>query len=128
MPIAHPYVRFLFAAIWLVNGLYCKVLGLVPRHEQIVGAILGDAHAGPLTVAIGVAEMGMAAWIVTGWRYRLCAGVQIAVIGAMNVLEFLLVPHLLLWGRLNALFALGLMLLIYLHAFAKPTTVDRPLT
>lgn len=31
---------------------------------------------------------------------------QIAVVATMNVLEFLFVPELLLWGRLNFAFAL----------------------
>ncbi len=32
----HNFLSILIAAVWLVNGLVCKVLNLVPRHEQIV--------------------------------------------------------------------------------------------
>lgn len=120
----HPEFRYLFALVWLVNGLWCKVLDMVPRHQEIVAFLLGDALARPLTVAIGVAEVGMAAWIVTGWRYRLCAGVQIAVILLMNVIEFLAVPHLLLWGRLNIVFAVLLCAVIHRHANAPRPTAD----
>jgi hypothetical protein len=36
------------ALVWLANGLLCKVLGLVPRHEAIVARILGPHAASPL--------------------------------------------------------------------------------
>jgi hypothetical protein len=26
-------LNYLIAAVWLVNGLFCKVLNLVPRHD-----------------------------------------------------------------------------------------------
>ena len=68
--IQHPSFRHLFALIWLVNGLWCKVLGMVPRHQEIVAAIISPAIASPLTLAIGFAEIGMAAWIIWGWCYR----------------------------------------------------------
>lgn len=112
-------LRYAFAAIWLVNGLFCKVLGLVPRHERIVAAILGETHAHFLTLLIGVSEIVMAAWIISGWRYRFCAGVQMAVVLVMNAIEFFAVPQLLLWGHFNALFSALLIVLIYLNAFGR---------
>ncbi|MBL7945531.1 MAG: DoxX-like family protein [Flavobacteriales bacterium] len=115
--IQHPSFRYLFALIWLVNGLWCKVLGMVPRHQEIVAAIISPAVASPLTLAIGFAEMGMAAWIIWGWRYRFCAVLQIAIILLMNVIEFFAVPELLLWGRWNIVFAVLLCVAIYWNAF-----------
>lgn len=109
--------RYALALIWVINGLFCKVLGLVPRHEQIVSVILGAEHAHVLTVCIGLAEVAMAIWILSGWRYRLCATLQITVIAGMNIIEFLSVPELLLWGRANAIFAIMLILLIHQSAF-----------
>ncbi len=117
--LAHPSFRYLFAAIWLVNGLLCKVLGLVPRHEAIVAEILGERLAHPLTVLIGVSEVLMAAWIISGRRYRFCAVVQMAVILLMNLLEFFIVPDLLLWGRLNLLFSIFLVALIGFNALGR---------
>lgn len=120
--IAHPLVRYLLALLWFLNGLWSKVLDKVPRHQQIVSEILGPTHAPALTTAIGVAEIAMALWIVVGWRYRLCANLQITVILLMNLIEFFLVPHLLVWGRLNLLFAVVLCAIIHLNA----RTVDTP--
>lgn len=109
--------RYLLALVWIMNGLFCKILGLVPRHEEIVGAILGTAHAHVLTSSIGVAELAMAVWILSGWRYRLCAIAQIVLIATMNIIEFFAVPELLLWGRGNVIFAAVLILLIHQSAF-----------
>lgn len=115
----HAFFKYLLAGIWVINGFFCKILGLVPRHERIVAAILGEEHSGMSTIAIGISELLMAAWILSGWRYRLCAEMQIAVIASMNVIEFITVPHLLLWGNANAFFALLLIGLISMSAFVR---------
>lgn len=113
----HNFLNFLLAIIWLVNGLLCKVLNLVPRHQEIVSAILGQEHAILLTKAIGFSEIAMAIWILSGKLSRLNAITQMVIIAIMNVLEFILVPHLLLWGRLNLLFAVLLIVMIYYNEF-----------
>ena len=105
----------LLAAIWFANGLFCKVLNLVPRHQEIVGRILGEEHAVLFTKLIGGAEILMAIWIVSGYYRRINTATQILIIASMNVLEFILVPDLLLWGRFNLLFAVLLIAVIYYH-------------
>lgn len=107
----------LLATIWLINGLVCKVLNLVPRHQEIVAAILGQEHAALLTKAIGFSEIVMAIWILSGKWPRVNAISQMIIIAVMNILEFILVPHLLLWGRLNLLFAVMLIVVIYYNEF-----------
>jgi hypothetical protein len=92
--------------VWFANGLLCKVLNLVPRHQQIVATILGDGQARLFTVLIGISEVCMGIWILTNLWPRLNALSQICVIAIMNTMEFMLVPDLLLWGRFNSLFAL----------------------
>ena len=99
----HRLLTYATAAVWLINGLFCKVLNLVPRHKQIVARILGDQYAPVLTVTIGVSEMLMALWILSRIRSRLCALAQIGLVAVMNSIEFVLAPDLLLFGRLNAL-------------------------
>jgi uncharacterized membrane protein YphA (DoxX/SURF4 family) len=105
------------AAVWIANGLFCKVLNLVPRHQQIAGQILGDQYARPLTILIGLSEIVMAIWIVSDYKTRLNAIAQILVVATMNIIEFLLVPDLLLWGRFNSLFALLFILIVYFSEF-----------
>ncbi len=111
----HHLLTYLIALVWLANGLLCKVLLLVPRHAAIVARILGPAHAGVLTRLIGVGEIGMAVWVLSGIRPRWCAWAQIALILSMNTLESVLAPDLLLWSRLNAVFAVLFCGLIYFH-------------
>jgi len=113
----HKVLTLLIAIVWLANGLLCKVLHLVPRHEQIVARILGEEYSKPLTVFFGFLEIGMAIWILTKYRAKWCALVQIVIVGTMNGLEFSLVPDLLLWGHLNLFFALLFIALVYYNEF-----------
>ncbi len=113
----HKILTYCIAIVWIINGLICKLLNLVPRHEQIVARILGKEYSRPLTILIGLSEIAMAIWILSGFKARLNAMTQIAVIAIMNTLEFILVPDLLLWGKFNSLFALLLILVIYFNEF-----------
>jgi hypothetical protein len=113
----HKYLTYFIAAVWLINGLFCKVLNWVPRHRLIVARIAGEQHAAILTTLIGIAEMAMAIWIVSGVYKRLNAIMQIIIIATMNILEFILVPDLLLWGKLNIIFAFLFIFLIYYNEF-----------
>ena len=114
---ANQLLNYIIATVWITNGLFCKVLNLVPRHQEIVARILGNQHAGLLTKAIGVSEIAMAIWILSGIKTRLNAISQIIIIAIMNVLEFVLAPDLLLWGRFNLLFAIMFIILIYFNEF-----------
>jgi len=111
------WLTYGIAAVWIANGLLCKVLNLVPRHEQIVSKILQIDDARFCTLAIGVAETAMGVWILSGILTRLNAITQIGVIAIMNALEFILVPDLLLWGKFNALFAGLFIVLIFCNEF-----------
>ncbi|GAA3928255.1 hypothetical protein GO495_05965 [Chitinophaga oryziterrae] len=108
----------LIALVWLVNGLFCKVLNLVPRHRQIVARILGDEYATLATRTIGVLEILMAIWILTRIQSRLCAITQIVIVAVMNILEFILVPDLLLFGRINIIIATFFILIILINEFS----------
>jgi len=113
----HTILTYCIAAVWLINGLFCKLLNFVPRHQLIVARILGEADAALFTKAIGVAEAAMAVWVISGIKARVNAIAQMVIIAAMNALEFFLAPDLLLWGKLNAVFALLFILVIYFNEF-----------
>jgi hypothetical protein len=102
---------------WFVNGLYCKVLNFVPRHQLIVSRIVGDDYAWLLTKAIGFSEMIMVVWIVSKIKSRVCAIFQMLIVGTMNLMEFILVPDLLLFGKMNIVFASLFILAIYINEF-----------
>ena len=108
---------YLIAAVWLINGLFCKVLNFVPRHQEIVARILGAEYAVLFTIMIGISEIAMAIWILTQFLSKFNATIQIVLILVMNVLEFILAPDLLLWGKFNLIFALLFALIIYFQNF-----------
>ncbi len=114
-------LRCFIAAVWLINGLICKVQNFVPRHEEIVSRILCHDHSRFLTILIGFSEIIMAVWILSGIKSKLNAVIQIIVIAFMNILEFIVVPDLLLWGHYNSLFAFFFILLIYFNEFHLKT-------
>jgi len=89
-------IRIGTASVWLLFGLVFKVLHLLPRHETIVAAVIGPGWAGPATVLIGVAEVGMALWILSRRWPVACAMAQTMVIVAMNALEITLAKEHLL--------------------------------
>lgn len=113
----HKSLTLVIALVWLINGLFCKVLDLVPRHREIIAAILGKEHADILTLLIGISEIVMAMWIVSGFKSRFNAALQIVIILTMNLLEFFLVPDLLLWGYGNLPFAVLLIGIVYYNEF-----------
>ena len=117
--IKHKLLNYFIATVWIANGLFCKVLNLVPRHERIVGRILNldRLSANLITILIGLSEILMAIWILSGIKTRLNTATQIFVIATMNTVEFILVPDLLLWGKANFLFAFMFILLIYYNEF-----------
>lgn len=119
-------LNYFIALIWLINGLFCKVLNLVPRHQEIVSGILGEEHSRAFTLVIGIAEILMAAWVLSGIQSRINALTQITIVLTMNILEFWLVPDLLLWGRFNIVFALLFAGLVYYNEFVLRAKSVKP--
>lgn len=93
---------------------------MVPRHQQIVARLLGNDHAHLLTIMIGCGEVLMSIWIISRFKPKWCGITQMALVLIMNLLEFFLVPELLLWNRLNLLFALLFCIVLYYHYFRRP--------
>ena len=74
------------AAVWLYEGLWCKLLGGVPLQVDVVEAVpfFTGQSAQWLLRAIGVAECGLAIWVLSGWRPLLAAAAQTALLVSMN--------------------------------------------
>lgn len=104
------------------------MLNLVPRHEQIVARILGTSYSRQLTTLIGFSEIIIAIWIISKYKSRFNAIIQIAVVGTMNIIEFILVPDLLLWGKLNSFFAMLFIGLVYYNEFVLNSKLNRGTT
>lgn len=113
----HKLFTWLIALVWFANGLLCKVFNLVPRHQEIVASIMGNNNSRELTIAIGLLEICMGVWIISGIYKRWNALVQIVVVIVMNVIEYFMVPDLLLWGKWNALFAFIFVVVVFINGF-----------
>lgn len=112
------------ALVWFINGFVCKLLNFVPRHRLIVAHILGEEHSGLFTRTIGISEVLMAVWIISGIKPEFCAIVQIIIVAAMNIIEFITVPRLLLFGRMNSLVAALFIVVVYCNAFVLPNFIN----
>ena len=120
-PAYHKIINLLIATVWLANGLFCKLLNLVPRHQLIVARILGASHATLITRAIGISEIAMTVWILSSVKSRWCAIVQMLIVAVMNTIEFFLAPDLLLFGKGNAVLALVFIAVVYCNEFMLRT-------
>ena len=90
------WVRISAAVVWFVFGTIFKVLDLVPRHREIVAAILGHEIAPLITTFIGLGETALGLWMLSGFLPRSCALAQTIAIVSMNTLELIYAQSLLL--------------------------------
>lgn len=121
----HKLITYFIAFVWFSNGLFCKILNFVPRHEQIVGKILGNEFSHLLIILIGCSEIVMAIWILSRYKSRLNAILQMIIVFVMNILEFSLAPELLLWGKLNFFFAMLFIALVYYNEFVLSKKITK---
>ncbi|MEZ2442365.1 DoxX-like family protein [Chitinophaga sp. RCC_12] len=112
------------ALVWMINGVYCKVLNYVPRHQLIVARILGETYAPVLTRIIGVLEAGMAIWILSRIKSRWCAILQMLLVATMNIIEFIAAPDLLLFGRINIIIAAVFIFVIYRNEYSTHVSLS----
>jgi SAM-dependent methyltransferase len=93
------WLALLVASVWLFHGLVNKLLHGEPRHLAIVQAVPGLAGiAGEVVLAmVGVAEILVAAWVLSGVLPRACAVAQTVFLLPMNALELAFAREHLLW-------------------------------
>jgi len=115
--VLHNLLTILISLVWLINGLYAKLLEFVPRHQEIVAKILGNEISFAAVKVIGVLEICMFLWVISKRYSRFAAVTQIVIVLTMNLLEFFLTPELLLFGRFNILIALVFVSVVYVNEF-----------
>ncbi len=87
-------IRTAVAAVWLYEGLWCKLLRGQPHEFEVVrsvpyfGARIGTAFL----LALGVVEVGIAAWTLSATAPVACAITQTLLLIALN-------GNGLLWAR-----------------------------
>jgi len=74
------------AAVWLYEGLWCKVLSRSQHQfeviEQVPGIAQRTAHA--LLRLLGVVETALGVWVLSGWQPIVAAVVQTALLIGLN--------------------------------------------
>lgn len=79
-------IRASVAAVWLYEGLWCKLLGRVQSQVQVVMAVprLGPRFGLPFLTGLGAVEVGLAAWVMTGIAPGACAIVETTLLILLN--------------------------------------------
>ena len=113
-------VTYGIALVWVMFAILGKLLPITPTHQEIVARVFGEALGGPLLIFIGIGELGVAGWIVSGVARRWCGWFQIVTVATMNCIELSIASDILLWGKLIGFFALLFVLVVYTNLVAKP--------
>jgi hypothetical protein len=79
-------IRTSVAAVWLYEGLWCKILGRVRSQVEVVTAVprLGPRFGPPFLKMLGLVEVGLAVWVMTGIAPGVCAIVETALLIVLN--------------------------------------------
>ena len=82
------------AAVWLYEGLWCKLLRGQPHEFEVVEAVpyFGPRIGVLFLKALGVVEVAMAAWTLSAISPVLCAAAQTLLLVTLNA-------NGLLWAR-----------------------------
>jgi hypothetical protein len=90
-------VRGAVAAVWLYEGLWCKLMGGDPRQVEVVEAVptLGPKVGRLFLKTLGVVEVGMAAWALSGVTPVPCAIAQTALLATLNANGVIWSRHLI---------------------------------
>jgi hypothetical protein len=128
MNVVKTIVNILIASVWIFSGLFCKLLNFVPRHKMIVARILGEDLAAIATNTIGVLEILMGVWVLSKIKARFCALTQIVLVATMNIMEIILAPDLLLFGKANAIAAIIFISAVFMNGFKLNSSTPLNLT
>lgn len=81
-----PAVHVATGAVWLHQGLWCKVLGRDPEHHAVLAGVPGPVgrHARAVGVVLGMAETALALVVMRCGGRRDVAAVQTGAIVAFN--------------------------------------------
>ena len=74
------------AAVWLYEGLWCKLLRGQPHELEVVEAVpyFGPASGAVFLQVLGVAEVALAAWALSAAAPLQCAEAQTLLLVALN--------------------------------------------
>ncbi len=74
------------AAVWLYEGLWCKLLRGEPREFEVVKAVprYGPRFGVPFLMTLGIVEVTVALWVLSGITPFLCVLTQTVLLVSLN--------------------------------------------
>ena len=94
-----PYwlIRIAVAAVWLYEGLWCKLLRGEPREFEVVKAVprYGPRFGVPFLMTLGVVEVTLAVWVLSGAAPLLCVIAQTVLLVSLNANGLIWARHLI---------------------------------
>lgn len=90
-------LRCVVAAVWLYEGLWCKVFGRESRQVDVVTAVpkLGPLIGRHFLLALGVAETLLGFWVLSGLFPGFCALTQTLLLVTLNANGLLWARHII---------------------------------
>jgi len=87
-------IRASVAAVWVYEGLWCKILGRVGTQLEVVTAVprLGPRFGAAFLKMLGMVEVALAVWVMAGVAPSLCAIMETGLLVLLNA-------NGLLWAR-----------------------------
>ena len=85
------------AAVWLYEGLWCKLLRGEPREFEVVKAVprYGERFGVPFLLTLGAVEVAIGLWVLSGVEPFLCALAQTVLLVTLNANGLLWSRHLI---------------------------------
>jgi uncharacterized membrane protein YphA (DoxX/SURF4 family) len=92
------WMRVSIAVVWLYEGLWCKVLGMMPSQLAIVVELPGFSRERALALlkSVGAIEIFLGLWVLTGVHPGLCALAQALLLVVMNANALVWARHLVI--------------------------------
>jgi uncharacterized membrane protein YphA (DoxX/SURF4 family) len=90
-------IRGSVAAVWLYEGLWCKILGRVQSQVDVVTAVprLGPRFGPPFLKALGGVEIALGIWVLIGIAPGLCAIAQTSLLVVLNANGLMWARHII---------------------------------
>jgi hypothetical protein len=90
-------IRASVAAVWLYEGLWCKILGKVKSQVEVVQAVprLGPRFGVVFLKTLGLVEIALAAWVMAGIAPGWCALAQTVLLVTLNANGLLWARHII---------------------------------
>jgi hypothetical protein len=90
-------IRCAVAAVWLYEGLWCKLLGRDPNQLSVVEAVprFGPRVGALFLKTLGMVEVALALWVLSGVLPLWCALAQTLLLVTLNANGILWARHLI---------------------------------